>query len=950
MSDPIQATQFDGSDTLSEAYNYRITQDANGQVRLDTSDNGDIVELIWNDDKTLTIVINGKTAVLLNADQAKDVLIVTNDGDDTIFVTGDTPVGDNPNDYKLRLHGGDGNDTIIGSDGNEQLEGGNGSDRLWGMGGDDTLFGKNADGRGQHRDRAVDYLYGGDGDDTLYGHHGDKVHGNDGVDILHGGDQFANANDFIYDESNATLETDDELNESDDEEYRPESNAENIHYIGGGPSNAGAPTTDPAANDAELLPDDAEAEGSGAESAIDEPSATEPDATSVTLGPDLPSTLPGGGTAVGQVEIFHEQLTDFYADEIAQARENAQTYAENAKTLAESGDTEGAELMAQKALQQSARADQLLREAQARLEAAEVQLNEVLNDPAATDEQKATAQEQYDEAKLAVETAETQATEAADFAEEARVAAGLPVGADGSVETAADVEPESSESELVGEEPSATESDATSVTLGPDLPSTLPGGGTAVGQVEIFHEQLTDFYAEQIAQARENAQTYFEDARTAAASGDFPEAERLANMALRESARADQLLVEAQARLEAAEVQLNEVLNDPAATDEQKATAQEQYDESKLAVETAETQATEAAGFAEKARVAAGLPVGADGSVETAADVEPESSESELVGEEPSATESDGTTATPSPDLPSTLPGGDTAVGQVEIFHEQLTDFYAEQIAQARENAQTYSEDAQTAAASGDFPEAERLANMALRESARADQLLVEAQARLEAAEVQLNEVLNDPAATDEQKATAQEQYDEAKLAVETAETQATEAAGFAEKARVAAGLPVGADGSVETAEGGATEAGAEGSAPGVEGVEDEIIGLDEFSDDPYNEAMDNASEGIAQQENDRRTTRTRSGNFLLAIAEAMGLMQAKFLGNAMKNLDIMDSLSNAEIPEGDANAERQHREAFLVAQSKFQADMQMFNIVSQASATVMRSTGEGMAAVVRKN
>ena len=217
----------------------------------------------------------------------------------------------------------------------------------------------------------------------------------------------------------------------------------------------------------------------------------------------------------------------------------------------------------------------------------------------------------------------------------------------------------------------------------------------------------------------------------------------------------------------------------------------------------------------------------------------------------------------------------------------------------------------------------------------------------------------------------AQQQFDEAKLAVETAETQAAEAAGFAEEARVAAGLPEGDDASVPSADDATTEPGAEGSesepegaTPGAEGSEPGADGEEpggegteapgaaggaESSDDPYNEAMDNASQGTAQTEADRRT-RGRSGNFLIAMAEAMGLMQAKFLGDALKHLDTMDSLSSVELPEGDADAERQHRELFLVAQSMFQADMQMFNISSQASATALRSTGEGMTAVVRKN
>ena len=276
MSDPIQETNYNGGNFESEVYNYKITEDSNGQVRFDiTSNTEDIVELIWNDDKSLTIVVNGKTAVRLNSDQAKNVLIDTHGKDDVIFVTGDTPVGDDPDDYKLRLYGGDGNDKIIGSDGNEQLEGGKGVDRLWGMGGNDKLYGHHVD---NHDDGTTDYMYGGDGHDDLFSGNDrqDIVHGNAGNDDFHGGTTFGN-----------NREDDGYTGGLDNEEFDSEngtdpapvitSNADNIHYLGTGPSSSEAPT---ATDDAELLPDDAEAEGSDAESAIDEPSASEPDATS----------------------------------------------------------------------------------------------------------------------------------------------------------------------------------------------------------------------------------------------------------------------------------------------------------------------------------------------------------------------------------------------------------------------------------------------------------------------------------------------------------------------------------------------------------------------------------------------------------------------------------------------------------------------------------------------
>ena len=468
----------------------------------------------------------------------------------------------------------------------------------------------------------------------------------------------------------------------------------------------------------------------------------------------------------------------------------------------------------------------------------------------------------------------------------------------------------------------------------------VPSGVSAEEQPQLIFDQLDDFYKSTIEDLASASESCLAQAQLAADAGDMDAATAWA-------AKADWYASQAERLSAAAEVRFG-----IAVRPEDADSIDGLFDSAWETVEDCEALAVEARAYADEAeRIAEG--------------VEPEEP-AEPATEVPSDTEE-----APVPPLPSTLPGGDTAAGQLFHFHDQLTGFYAKEIEQALDKAQTYAENAIIAADSGDTEGAERWARLALEQSARADELLQDAQARLGGAERQLDEVLNDPDATEAEKELAQQQYDEAKLAVETAETQAAEAADLAEEARVAAGLPEGDDGSVPSADDATTEPGAEGSesepegaTPGAEGSEPGADGEEpggegteapgaaggaESSDDPYNEAMDNASQGTAQTEADRRT-RGRSGNFLLAMAEAMGLMQAKFLGDAMKSLDTMDSLSSVEIPEGDADAERQHREAFLVAQSMFQADMQMFNIVSQASATALRSTGEGMAAVVRKN
>ena len=131
-------------------------------------------------DDTITDFADGKDLIDLMAvsgiSRFED-LTVTQDGDDVLIDTGEGTIrlknfsidDLDARDFKFRIDGDSGDNT---------LRGGDGSDTIYGHGGDDTLYG----GAGE------DFLYGGGGDDTIYGGAGDDwVRGGDGDDTLYGG-------------------------------------------------------------------------------------------------------------------------------------------------------------------------------------------------------------------------------------------------------------------------------------------------------------------------------------------------------------------------------------------------------------------------------------------------------------------------------------------------------------------------------------------------------------------------------------------------------------------------------------------------------------------------------------------------------------------------------------------------------------------------------------------
>jgi hypothetical protein len=129
-------------------------------------------------------------------------------------------------------------------------------------------------------------------------------------------------------------------------------------------------------------------------------------------------------------------------------------------------------------------------------------------------------------------------------------------------------------------------------------------------------------------------------------------------------------------------------------------------------------------------------------------------------------------------------------------------------------------------------------------------------------------------------------------------------------------------------------------------------------------DSRDVAQDGIltcASEEGDKKEGGTK-GNWLVALAGALATVQNEFLSAAMEDMKIMEDNSaqathSKEELEGMSDEEKQahqeekdaKRDEFIQAQSRYQANMQMFNMIANMTATSLKSLGEGMTAIARK-
>jgi hypothetical protein len=81
--------------------------------------------------------------------------------------------------------------------------------------------------------------------------------------------------------------------------------------------------------------------------------------------------------------------------------------------------------------------------------------------------------------------------------------------------------------------------------------------------------------------------------------------------------------------------------------------------------------------------------------------------------------------------------------------------------------------------------------------------------------------------------------------------------------------------------------------------------------------------------------------NWLVALAKAMAEIQKKFLDKAMANKKTMES--NADSMDQASDQESTGRGDFLNAQSSFQANMQMFNMMASMTNNMLKTLGQAL-------
>ena len=120
-----------------------------------------------------------------------------------------------------------------------------------------------------------------------------------------------------------------------------------------------------------------------------------------------------------------------------------------------------------------------------------------------------------------------------------------------------------------------------------------------------------------------------------------------------------------------------------------------------------------------------------------------------------------------------------------------------------------------------------------------------------------------------------------------------------------------------------------------------EAVDESEFGEMAMKAGMEAAEE--AGEEANKKASGKDGGsgeNWLVALAKSLANMQAGHLNSAMENRDIMEANS------GDSPEERT---AFLQAQSEFGADMKLFGMTAEATSNALKSLGEGLQSIARK-
>jgi hypothetical protein len=105
----------------------------------------------------------------------------------------------------------------------------------------------------------------------------------------------------------------------------------------------------------------------------------------------------------------------------------------------------------------------------------------------------------------------------------------------------------------------------------------------------------------------------------------------------------------------------------------------------------------------------------------------------------------------------------------------------------------------------------------------------------------------------------------------------------------------------------------------------------------------------------DEQKKKTGSGSWLVALAKAMGEMTGDHL---QKMMQAQDKMEDSKVDDADLEGKSDKEQAkikqekgkdFTAAQAEFQAEAKLFAMCSEATSTVLKSVGEGLSSMARK-
>ena len=105
-----------------------------------------------------------------------------------------------------------------------------------------------------------------------------------------------------------------------------------------------------------------------------------------------------------------------------------------------------------------------------------------------------------------------------------------------------------------------------------------------------------------------------------------------------------------------------------------------------------------------------------------------------------------------------------------------------------------------------------------------------------------------------------------------------------------------------------------------------------------YGDTLTSAAESTAQQAAEEAEGQ-EGVNWLVALAGSLAKTQGTFLKAALESQETMNGIAGKEGKEQE----------FLDAQAEYQANMQMFTMMANMTATTLKSLGEGLTAIARK-